>query len=293
MWPVPTRAGMVRPWAFESVQGIRMISPILIVILLVLGAATGFAAGLLGIGGGMILVPLLALIFSQTGFPTAHVMHMAIATSLSIIFFTSMSSVYAHHRRGAILWSIAWLLIPGVIIGSWIGPMIAASLNTRYLAALFGIFVLFSALKMLKKKGVATEDNHLPGPAGMTAAGFGIGTLSGLVGAGGGFITVPFLGWRGVRIHNAVATSAVMGFPIALSGTLSNIYQGWGIASLPTGSLGFIYLPAMACVALASVFSAPWGARTAHALNVQQLRSSFAWLLVALACYMFWKAATA
>lgn len=263
----------------------------LIVILLVLGLCTGFAAGLLGIGGGMIMVPLLTIIFSARGFPVAHVVHMAIATSLAIIFFTSMASVYAHHKRGAILWPVALLLIPGVIIGSWVGPVIAAHLNTRYLAALFGVFVIFSAIKMLKKKKAAAGSSaSLPKAPGMTAAGFGIGTLSGLVGAGGGFITVPFLGWRGVPIHNAVATSAVMGFPIALSGTLSNIYQGLGIHGLPTGSVGFIYLPALVCVAAASVLSAPWGAKTAHTMNVKQLRSTFAYLLLVLALYMFWKA---
>lgn len=261
----------------------------LIILLVALGLCTGFAAGLLGIGGGMIMVPFLTIIFSSRGYPVDHIVHMAIATSLATIFFTSMSSVYAHHRRGAILWGVALLLIPGVVIGSWIGPMIAASLNTRYLAGVFGVFVIISAIKMLRKRKSGNEGT-LPKVAGMTAAGFGIGTLSGLVGAGGGFITVPFLGWRGVPIHNAVATSAVLGFPIALSGTLSYIYQGWGIRELPSGSLGFIYLPALLCIAAASVLSAPLGARTAHTLNVLQLRTTFAYLLLTLAGYMLWKA---
>ena len=261
----------------------------LVMVLVVLGLCTGFAAGLLGIGGGMILVPLFTIIFSAHGFPVDHVVHIAIATSLATIFFTSISSVYAHHKRGAILWSVAFLLIPGVLVGSWIGPMIAAKLDTRYLAGFFGLFVVFSAVKMLRKKKAGSEGT-LPKAVGMTAAGVGIGTLSGLVGAGGGFITVPFLGWRGVSIHNAVATSAVMGFPIALSGTLSNIYHGWNIQNLPTGSLGFIYLPALLCVAAASVLSAPFGAKTAHAMNVHQLRTIFAYLLLILAGYMLWKA---
>jgi uncharacterized membrane protein YfcA len=264
----------------------------LVMVLIVLGLGTGFAAGLLGIGGGMIMVPLFTIIFSAHGFPVDHVVHIAIATSLATIFFTSMSSVYAHHKRGAILWSVALLLIPGVLVGSWIGPMIAANLDTRYLAGLFGVFVIFSAIKMLGKKKAGSEGT-LPNAVGMTAAGVGIGTLSGLVGAGGGFITVPFLGWRGVSIHNAVATSAVMGFPIALSGTLSNIYHGWNIQNLPSGSLGFIYLPALLCVAVASVLSAPWGAKTAHAMNVRQLRTIFAYLLLILAAYMLWKAFSA
>lgn len=262
----------------------------IILIFLILGVSTGFAAGLLGIGGGTIMVPLLTIIYSALAFPDVHVVHMAIATSLGIIFFTSMASVWAHHKRGAILWKISFLLIPGVLIGSWIGPMIASRLNTRYLAGLFGVFVAFSAIKMLRKKKGGAKHSALPGTPAMTAAGFGIGTLSGLVGAGGGFITVPFLTWRGVNIHNAVATSATMGFPIALSGTLSNIYQGWGAAGLPPASLGFIYLPALLCVAAASVFTAPLGARTAHALDVKQLRTVFAYLLLVLAAYMFWKA---
>ena len=263
----------------------------LLISLILLGICSGFAAGLLGIGGGMIIVPALTFVFSASGFSESYTVHMAIATSLSIIFFTTISSVYAHHKRGAILWPVALLLVPGVIVGSWVGPTIASMLNTRYLASVFGAFVAFSAYKMLRrKKDIKTTG--LPNKPMMGMAGLGIGTAAGLVGAGGGFITVPFLGRRGVSIHNAVATSAVMGFPIALFGTLSYIYQGWGKADLPPGSMGFIYLPAMVCVAAASVLFAPMGARTAHALNVKQLRSVFAYLLFVLSAYMFWKAFT-
>lgn len=261
----------------------------LIIFLLGLGLASGFLAGLLGIGGGMVLVPLLTVIFTSFGFPAEHIIHMAIATSLAVIFFTAASSAYAHHRRGAVLWHAAFLLIPGVLIGSWIGPTIASYLDSQYLAGIFGVFVIVSAIRMLKKRKATATKTELPNKLGMTSAGVGIGTLSGLVGAGGGFITVPFLLWRGVPIHNAVATSAVMGFPIALSGSLSNIYNGWNLHDLPQGSLGYIYLPALLCVASASIFSAPLGARTAHRMPVQKLRSIFAYMLFILAVYMLWK----
>lgn len=268
------------------------MTPDLIVILLALGLGTGFLAGLFGIGGGIVLVPLLTFILSRRGFPDSHVVHTAIATSMSIIFFTSIASVYAHQMKRAILWRAALLLIPGVVVGSWIGPMIAAGLPTRHLAGIFGVFVVFSALRMLWPGRKGGEAKRLPGVAGMATAGLGIGTLSGLVGSGGGFITVPFLGWVGLSIHNAVATSAVMGFPIALSGTLSNIWQGWGVQGLPPGSLGFIYLPAVVCVAAGSMLSAPLGARTAYRMDVTQLRIAFALMLLFFACYMFWKAIT-
>jgi uncharacterized protein len=261
----------------------------LILALLALGSMTGFAAGLLGIGGGMLLVPFITLLLSLKQFPPALVVHMAIATSLATILFTSISSVRAHHKHGAVQWPIVALLAPGILIGSWIGPWIGKQMNSSMLAAFFGIFVLTSATQMLlNKKPSATRD--LPHRPGMFAAGGAIGILSGLVGAGGGFISVPFMTWCNVKIHQAVATSAALGFPIALAGTLSNIYYGSSVPGLPSGSLGFIYLPALLVIALASVATAPLGARTAHKLPVKSLRKIFAVMLYALAGYMLWKA---
>lgn len=217
--------------------------------------------------------------------------HMAVATSLGTILFTSMASVYAHNKKKAVVWGVALLLVPGVLVGSWIGPVIAAKLSTAVLAGVFGCFVLFSGVKMIRAKKRSERDVvRLPGHVGMSGAGLGIGVLSGLVGAGGGFITVPFLTWRGMRIHNAVATSAVMGFPIALMGALSNIHEGWSVAGLPAGSAGFVYLPAMFSIAIVSMITAPWGAATAHRLQVQQLKRLFGALLCILSIYMFWKA---
>jgi uncharacterized membrane protein YfcA len=270
-----------------SEQGGMDIS--LILVLLVLGAATGFAAGLLGIGGGMLMVPFITMILSARDFPREHIVHMAIATSLATIMFTSISSVRAHHKRGAVIWRIAALFTPGILIGSWLGPWIGTKMNSSALAAFFAVFVAFSATQMLlDKKPKASRE--LPGAPGMFAAGGIIGTLSGLVGAGGGFVSVPFMTWCNVKIHNAVATSAALGFPIALAGTLSNIYYGMNVQDLPSGSLGYIYLPALLVISLASVTTAPLGARTAHSLPVKTLKKVFAYMLYALAVYMLYKA---
>lgn len=261
----------------------------LIAALLALGAAVGFAAGLLGIGGGMLLVPFMTMVLTAREFPKEHIVHMAIATSLATIMFTSISSVRAHHARGAVLWNVVKLLAPGILVGSWIGPWIGAQLNSSALALSFAVFVAFSATQMLiDKKPAASRD--LPKPPGMFAAGGVIGVLAGLVGAGGGFVSVPFMTWCNVKIHNAVATSAALGFPIALAGTLSNIYFGLKEPGMPSGSLGYIYLPALLVISLASVTTAPLGARTAHKLPVKSLKRVFAILLYALAAYMLYKA---
>ncbi|MEN3367668.1 MAG: uncharacterized protein V7606_4942 [Burkholderiales bacterium] len=261
----------------------------LVLVLLVLGAATGFAAGLLGIGGGMLMVPFITMILTAKNFPPEHVVHMAIATSLATIMFTSISSVRAHHKRGAVVWSIVKLLAPGILIGSWIGPWIGSHMDSTALAAFFGIFVAFSATQMLFDKKPAAS-RSLPGTPGMFASGGVIGTLAGLVGAGGGFVSVPFMTWCNVKIHNAVATSAALGFPIALAGTLSNIYFGMKVPDLPPSSLGFIYLPALLVISIASFLTAPLGARTAHNLPVKSLKKVFAYMLYALALYMLYKA---
>lgn len=261
----------------------------LIIAFLVLGAATGFAAGLLGIGGGMLLVPFITLLLVAKEFPDELIIHMAIATSLGTIMFTSISSVRAHHKRGAVSWNIVKLLAPGILIGSWIGPWIGKQLSSSGLALFFAVFVAFSATQMLLNKKPAPS-RELPKAPGMLGAGGIIGVLSGLVGAGGGFVSVPFMTWCNVTIHNAVATSAALGFPIALAGTLSNIYYGMNTPGLPAGSLGFIYLPALLVISVASVTTAPLGARTAHKLPVKSLRKVFSVMLYALAAYMLYKA---
>jgi len=264
------------------------MDPGLIAGLLALGALVGFAAGLLGVGGGMLLVPFLTILLTAKEFPRELIVHMAIATSLATIMFTSLSSVRAHHLRGAVSWHIVKLLSPGILLGSWIGPWIGKQMNGSALSFFFALFVAFSATQMLiNKKPAASRD--LPQAPGMFAAGGVIGVLAGLVGAGGGFVSVPFMTWCNVKIHNAVATSAALGFPIALAGTLSNVYFGMSMQDLPSGSLGFVYLPALLVISLASVTTAPLGARAAHSMPVTTLRKIFAVVLYLLAAYMLYK----
>ncbi|MES3024666.1 MAG: sulfite exporter TauE/SafE family protein [Pseudomonadota bacterium] len=260
----------------------------LVLVLLLMGAAGGFAAGLLGIGGGMVLVPFITLIFTARRFAPELVVHMAIATSLATILFTSMASVRAHHLHGAVLWPVVARLAPGIVLGAWLGPWLAKQMDTATLALCFAVFVAFSATQMLLN-AKPKPGRELPATPGMLAAGGLIGVLAGLVGAGGGFISVPFMSWCNVKLHNAVATSAALGFPIALAGTLSNIWFGWGDARLPPHSLGYIYLPALLVIAAASVAMAPLGARAAHRMPVAKLKKIFALVLYALAAYMLWK----
>lgn len=259
-----------------------------IALLIVLGAAVGFVAGLLGIGGGMLMVPFMTMLLTAQGFPSDAIIKVAIATSLTTILFTSLSSVRAHHLRGAVLWPVVASLAPGILFGSLIGAQIAAYMPNRLLAVLFAVFIGFSAVQMLlNRKPKATR--QLPGSVGMFGAGSGIGALAALVGAGGGFVSVPFMAWCNVPIRTAVATSAALGFPIALAGSIGYAIAGWNVP-LPNWTLGYIYLPALVCIAIASVLTAPAGARTAHALPTDKLRRIFALVLFSLAAYMMWKA---
>lgn len=263
----------------------------LVVELLILGAGAGYLAGLLGIGGGMLMVPFMTWLLSARGMPPEHVVKMAIATSLATICFTSIASVRAHHQRGAVLWPVAKLLAPGIVLGSLLGAQIAKALPSQALAILFAVFVSFSALQMLIDKK-PKPSRQLPGSAGMLAAGGVIGLFASLVGAGGAFVSVPFMSWCNVKIHNAVATSAALGFPVAAAGTLGYVIAGWSLHDMPGGTLGFIYLPALVTISIASVVTAPFGARTAHAMDVRRLKRVFACLLFGLAAYMVWKALT-
>ena len=262
---------------------------VLVLQLAALGAFAGFLAGLLGIGGGMLMVPFMTMLFTAQGFPSELIVKMAVATSLATICFTSISSVRAHHARGAVRWNVVKLLAPGIVIGSLLGAQVAKAMPARTLALFFAVFVGFSATQMLlDRKPKPTRE--LPQGASMLGAGGVIGVLSSLVGAGGGFISVPFMTWCNVPVHQAVATSAALGFPIALAGTVGYVVAGWSLPNIPAGALGFISLPALAAVAAASVMTAPVGARVAHGMDVRSLKRVFALLLYALASYMLWKA---
>ncbi len=269
-----------------------LLEPVLIIVLLVVGMGTGLLAGLLGIGGAMVMVPFLTHIISSRGTAPDLAVKMAIATSMATIIFTSISSVRAHHQRGAVRWDIVKGLAPGIVGGAMLASLgVFAFFKGAWLAIFFGLFVGFSATQMFLDKKPSPH-RRLPGQAGQLAAGGVVGFLSGLVGAGGGFISVPFMGWCNVAMHQAVATSAALGFPIALANATGYVISGWNLEGLPAGSLGYIWLPALAIMASASVCTAPLGARLAHRIDSKRLKRIFAMVLYVLACYMLYKGLT-
>jgi uncharacterized membrane protein YfcA len=264
------------------------IEPLLILELALLGLSAGFLAGLLGIGGGMMMVPFITVILSARGVGPDLAVKMAIATSMATIMFTSISSVRAHHKRGAVRWDLVKGLAPGIVLGGFIASLgVFAVLKGSWLALFFAFFVSFSATQMfLDKKPAAAR--QVPGTAGLVGAGSFIGFLSGLVGAGGGFVSVPFMTWCNVSIHNAVATSAALGFPIALANVVGYAISGQGLQGLPSFSFGYVWLPALGVIASCSVLTAPLGARAAHTLPVKPLKRVFASILYVLAAYMLY-----
>ena len=246
------------------------------------GAAAGILAGLLGIGGALLTIPLLSWLFVAEQLPDVHILHLALGTSLASILFTSLASLRAHHWRGAVHWPVVRGLTVGILAGSLLGSTLAAQLSGRFLKGFFVAFLGFVALQMLLD--MRPKASHsLPGRAGLLGAGTLIGGLSGLVGIGGGSLSVPFLVWCNLPIHHAIGTSAAIGFPIALAGTIGYILNGLATTGLPPGSLGFVYLPALAGVTLTSICTAPLGARLAHRLPVKRLKRAFAFFLLLVA----------
>lgn len=261
----------------------------IVLSLALLGSCTGFLAGLLGIGGGMVLTPFLTFILAESVIPDAYAVHTALATSLATILFTSASSVHAHNSHGAVLWKIIFAATPGILLGSLLGAQISGALSNFTISLLFAVFVMFSALRMIfgKKK----QDNKpIPGPLGIMLGGGIVGSVASLVGAGGGFIAVPLMTSRGIPIHKAVGTSAAVGFPVAFAGSIGYIISGWNTPGLPNYCLGYLYLPALFSVATFSIFTAPLGAKVAHSIDTKPLKRLFAALLLCLSSYMLWRA---
>lgn len=261
----------------------------LVGVLLVLGGAVGFLAGLLGIGGGMTMVPLLTIVFTRQGFAPDHIVHMAVATATATILFTSVASMREHQRHHAILWPVVAALAPGIIVGSLVGPQVVGGMSTAVLSAFYGVFVAAAATNtLLDRKPKPTRE--LPGRGGLFAVGGGIGLVSSMVGAGGAFLSVPFMTACNIGIRNCVATSAALGLPIAVAGTIGFVVAGLGQHELPPHTIGYVYLPALLAIVAASVISAPMGARAAHRWPVTKLKRAFAILLYVLASYMLWRA---
>jgi uncharacterized membrane protein YfcA len=260
------------------------IEPQLVVELALMGTIAGFLAGLLGIGGGMIMVPFITLILTHKDFPAEYTVKMAVATSLATICFTSLSSVRAHARRGAVLWPVVKVLAPGILVGSLLGAQLAVAIPAKALGMVFAVFLAFSATQMfMNRKPQPTRT--LPGPVGMFGVGGVIGVIASIVGAGGAFVSVPFMTWCNVKIHDAVGTSAALGFPIAFAGTLGYIYAGQGLPQMPPGALGYLYWPGVLVISIMSMLMAPLGARTAHRMDIQPLKRLFAVVLYLLAAW--------
>jgi len=250
-----------------------------------LGAFVGTAAGLLGVGGGLIIVPVLIALWHSGGFEGTYLVQMAIGTSLATIVMTSISSVRAHHQRGGVQWQVFWRLTPGILLGVWLGALFATHLPGNILRNIFGVFEILVAAQMAFGVRPAPH-RELPALSGMSVAGTTIGTVSAMVGIGGGAMTVPFLTWCNVPIHRAVGTSAACGMPIALGGTISYVFLGWNNPALPHWSAGFIYGPALAGIVATSVLFAPRGASLAHRLPALVLRRFFAAFLTILGVWM-------
>lgn len=252
---------------------------------LLLGMVAGVAAGLLGIGGGLIIVPVLVFIFQQQQFSAGVIVHLAVGTSLATIVLTSISSVRAHHMHGAVLWPVFNRMVPGIIVGALLGSMIADWMPSQILKWVFAIFELTVATQMM----LAYRPNPqrvLPKWPGLSVVSTAIGAISAIVGIGGGTMTVPFLVWCNVAMRQAVATAAACGLPIALAGAVGFVINGWGSVSLPAYSSGYVYWPAFIGIVITSVLFAPLGARLAHRLPAAQLKRIFALLLYALGIRM-------
>jgi len=249
---------------------------------LAIGTVVGFLSGLLGIGGGVIIVSSLALMFSAHAFPANYVMHMAIATSLGAMLAGSFASLRTHDRHDAVDWGVVKLMTPGLVAGSAGGAALARLMPTAFLKFVFlGITIFLAAQMVLGLKAKASR--ALPGRPGLAAAGFFIGIVSGLFGGGAAAIGVPFLTWCNVGTHRAIGTVAALAFPLAVAGSIGYAVAGWSIAGLPRWSVGFVYLPALVGISAASLLLAPLGARLAHRLPAARLRRIFALVLVGMA----------
>lgn len=244
-----------------------------------LGAFAGVLAGLLGVGGGIVIVPVLTFLFTSQGLPAPYIAHLALGTSLATIIFTSISSLRAHHARGAVDWQVVRRISAGIVAGTLAGSWVAAQLSTTALKVFFVIFIYYVATQMLLNIR-PKPSRQIPGTGVMFGVGGIIGWVSSLVGIGGGSLSVPFMVWCNMSMHNSIGTSAAIGFPIALAGAAGYAVNGLAAGTLPPWSLGFVYLPALAGVSLASVVTAPIGARLAHSLPVAKLKKSFALLLI-------------
>lgn len=261
-----------------------------LIIYLLIGAIAGFTAGLFGVGGGLIIVPILYIVFTQLQYDPAVIMHMALGTSLATIIVTSMSSVSAHHKQGAVLWSVFRNLAPGLVLGSFLGAGIADLLPGQGLQLIIGFFAVWVAYRMFKgAKAQVDTSKQLPSTAKQMLAGGGIGIASAIFGIGGGSLTVPYLNRHGVVMQKAVATSAACGLPIALAGAFGFMWFGAKAQVNVPNTIGYIHVYAFLGISLMSFITAKLGAKVAHQLSPEMLKRCFAGLLTTVGAYFIYQ----
>ena len=261
-----------------------------LIIYLLIGAIAGFTAGLFGVGGGLIIVPILYIVFTQMNYDANVIMHVAVGTSLATIIVTSISSVMAHHKKGAVLWQVFRNLAPGLVLGSFMGAGIADLMSGQHLQLVIGVFAVWMAYKMFRGAHALVDANrHLPSPPLQFVAGGGIGVASAIFGIGGGSLTVPYLNRHGVVMQKAVATSAACGLPIAVAGALGFMWFGAKEQIDVPNTIGYVHIYAFLGISVMSFITAKFGAKVAHRLSPSMLKKCFAGLMVVVGCYFIYK----
>lgn len=256
-----------------------------ILLFLLLGSFVGFMAGLLGIGGGGIMVPILTSIFLLHSIAVDDVVHLALGTSMASMIITTFSSFRSHYSKGGIVWLAVKGMVYGIILGTFLATFLVSYLSSVYLAVFFALFMAFVSSQMfLNKKPKPSRE--LSGNVGLFVAGASIGAISALVSIGGGSLTVPYLTWQNIEIKKAIGTSAAIGLPISIAGTIGYLVNGWGNSSPDDYIFGYVYLPAVVLISVASFITAPYGAQLAHKLPVSSLKKIFAVLLIILSIKM-------
>lgn len=249
------------------------------------GGVAGFLAGYLGIGGGLVVVPALTVLFGRNPATAPVATHLAVATSLAAMLFTSLSSIAAHHRRGAVDWAVVGRYVPGLVAGAAAGALLADQLDTGRLAMVFGLFAIAAGLQLLVGKP-HVQERPMPGGLARSGIAFAIGGISSMVGIGGGSMTAPWLMWHGVRAQRAVATAAACGYPIAVAGTVAFVLLGRDAA--PNLISGYVHLPALAGIVIAGVLTAPLGVAVVHRSDPGRVRKVFGVCLLLVAARMLW-----
>lgn len=257
--------------------------------LLAAGGFAGFLAGLFGVGGGTIIVPLVLWVLQIQHYGEhPYSQHLAIGTSFAVMAFTTLSSMVAQHRKQAVDWQTVFAMTPGMLAGVLLGAVSAKYIPAHGLQIFFVVFILLIAVKTLAD-AKPKPSRGLPGKTALSAVGVLFGTISSWVGIGGGSLSVPFLLYCNVEPHKAIGTSSGLAWPIALAGTAGYLYSGWSIPDLPHGTFGFLYLPAVAVLSVSTMLFAPLGVKAAHRLPPKQLKLAFGILLLLIALRMLWK----